>query len=93
MKNIDKILISKAKKLIGLEYDSTLIPDGIFCYEYDKITTDVLIDEWNNGFYVKVCPYHKKINEKWSLCMYSSELRKDNYFKDKNKICNKNKHA
>ena len=93
MKNLDKVFSSKIRKLTGCEYDTNVIPKGIYCYEYDKIKTDLLIDEWNNGFYVKVCPYHIMINDKIACCAYTSNITKDKKFVDKNKICNINKHT
>ena len=93
MKNLEKVLISKTRNLAGLKYDTSVIPKGIYCYEYDKKTTEMLIDEWDNGFYVRVCPYHTSLNKKTACCLYTGKITKDEEFINKNKNCNINKHA
>ena len=93
MKNLNKVFLSKIRKLAGWKYDATVIPKGIYCYEYDKKATELLIDEWDNGFYVRTCPYHIIINDKFECCLYTSIITKNKDFINKNKTCNINKHA
>ena len=91
MKNIRKIISSKIRVLTGFKYDKSIIPEGLFCYEYDVKKNKVLIDEWDNGFYVKDCPYHVKVSNNYDCCLYEGKISKDKEFKNKNKICNINK--
>ena len=91
MKNIRSVILSKIRLLIGLKYDKSVIPEGLFCYEYDSKKNEVLIDEWDNGFYVKVCPYHIKISNNCYCCLYEGKICKDKEFIEKNKICSINK--
>lgn len=91
MKNIRKVILSKIRILIGLRYDKSVIPEGLFCYKYDAKKTEALIDEWDNGFYVKICPYHLNVSNNYCCCLYKGKISKDKKFKEKNKICNINK--
>lgn len=92
MKNIGKLIISKFLLLVGFRYDKSAIPEGIYCYEYDAKKTEALVDEWDNGFYIKPCPYHLKVSDSCYCCLYEGKLNKDDKFiKEKNKICNINK--
>jgi len=93
MKNLGKVIISKTISIVGLKLDTSVIPKGEFCYEYNKQATDALIDEWNTGFYIRICPYHLTLNEKYCYCMYTGKFVKDKGIKDKTKNCNINKHT
>ena len=38
---------------------------------------ELLIDEWDNGFYAKTCPYHIEISENKYCCVYMGKTSTD----------------
>lgn len=91
MSKITKIIFSKIRNFLKIKPDQNIIPQGNHCYDYDKKRNEMLLDEWDNGFYIKNCPYYLNINENKNCCLYNSKISTDKKFKQKNKICNINK--
>ena len=77
-------------KILRMKLDTSEIPEGYYCYTYDKEETEKqreegLISDWTN--INKVCPYYKYINKRYIGCSYLQAISDDLLLTDQCKIC------
>jgi hypothetical protein len=89
IKNLFSVIFSKMLITFGYKYDSSIIPDGLYCYvpdvEKNKNTTKF-------EYHIIPCKYYKPIDKKWNGCKYIGIITDDLLFDDQCKICNVKKY-
>ena len=86
-KNLASMLYSKLLFLFGKKYDSSVIPEGHYCYtpDFEKIKAS---DSFT--YYIIPCPYYKTLGKTWNGCKYIGIITDDFVFDDQCKICGEN---
>lgn len=79
--------VKALRLLFGIKLGSDVIPNGMYCYEYDEEKNKrAPLDKME--YWVKVCPYYRSTPEtKGIACTYSEFFGADMCLYDQCKIC------
>ena len=84
-----EIIWNSIRKLCGHKFDTSVIPEGMYCYVLDGRSG--INDEGNSWQGTKPCPYYRSLNgELHSACTYVGFVGFDLCLGDQCKICNEN---
>ena len=72
---------------LGRRYDSSVIPEGPYCYSPD-VEKNAKKENW--VYYVIPCPYYKTLSYRWNGCKYLGGITDDSVFNDQCKMCDEN---
>ena len=78
IKKLLSILVGKIKYLLDIKQDTSVIPEGFYCY-YSTC-----------GLNTKLCPYYKQFNEEYNGCAYLGIITDNILLWDMCKICGEN---
>lgn len=82
---------ARIMRLFGFRKDSSIIPNGMYCYEIDEDKNKNVPRE-NGGYWIKTCKYHRSTNKTGGVaCTYVGYFGFDLCLYDQCKICGKNK--
>lgn len=87
-KNFVSIMFSKFLFLFGFKHDSSVIPEGPYCYSPDDGKNKN--PESPFTYYTIPCKYYKTLGRKYNGCKYLGIITDDFLFDDQCKMCDIN---
>jgi hypothetical protein len=85
-----ELIWSKVRIYFGYEYDKSVIPRGLYCYEPDVEKNKNYGKDDKFVYYIKPCPHYKWINRRYRGCKYLGMITDDFIFRDQCKSCGEN---
>lgn len=86
--NLFEMLWSKICIAFGKKYDSSVIPEGVYCYKIDTERNER--EKRFFGYHIIPCNYYKTLGNGWNGCKYLGYITDDFVFDDQCKMCDKN---
>ena len=88
-KNLLSMIYSKVLIYFGKKYDSSFIPEGMYCYKLDdEKNKNKKHDDYH--IYLIPCRYYKTLGKHWNGCKYLGIITDDDVFDDQCKMCSEN---
>lgn len=82
-----EVLFTKTQRLFGYKKDTSVIPEGYYCYVFDNERNK---KEPIRGYWIKPCKYYRSMKGHSAACTYVGFIGFDPCLGDQCKMCDKN---